>query len=241
MFTQALFEDLPSSAGAPVEAKPDRVRRVRVLSPNRGQIELRPSDLESLLPEGHRARIVWGFVMGQDLTALYAGIKVVEGGAGRPAIAPEILYALGLFVPVPKLKAPREDKKNKPGNPPRGSASDGTEERAALAIGEPVSAQPAVDLHQRKPGDSPAVGDWRERMCTDEVKELYKERAAVAECVNAQARNRNLVQLPVRGLKKVKAVATLYALAHNLMRMISLAPEMGWRGTGTSKICPMAT
>jgi len=491
MFTQALFEDLPFSAGAPVEAKLDRARRVRVLSPNRGQIELRPSDLESLLPEGHRARIVWGFVMGQDLTALYAGIKAVEGGAGRPAIDPEILYALWLFAtlegigsgrklekltrehdayrwicggvqvnyhslsdfrgqsgealdglltenvaslmaagvvklksvaqdgvrvrasagaasfrreeklkgyletaraqvetlkkqiaddpggedrrskaarermaksrearieaalnrlpelvaikqrqgkkaedarvsttdadatvmkmgdggfrpayniefgtdtasqiivgvdvvttgsdmaqmapmveqvvkrcgaapenwlvdggfpahdqidavaaqtrviaPVPKPKAPREDKKNKPGNPPCGSGSDGTGEHAALATGEPVSAQPAVDLHQRKPGDSPAVGDWRERMGTDEVKELYKERAAVAECVNAQARNRNLVLLPVRGLKKVKAVATLYALAHNLMRMISLAPEMGWRGTGTSEICLMAT
>ena len=46
--------------------------------------------------------------------------------------------------------------------------------------------------------------------------------------------------LPVRGLKKVKAVAYLYALAHNLMRMISLAPEMLGIGTGTSEICPMA-
>ena len=88
-----------------------------------------------------------------------------------------------------------------------------------------------VDPYQRKPGDSPAVGEWRERMGTDECKDLYKERAAVAECVSAQARNRNLVLLPVRGTQKVKAVAYLYALVHNLMRMISRAPELSrcWR------------
>ena len=32
---------------------------VRVLMPNRAQVEWRASDLDSLLPEGHRARLVW--------------------------------------------------------------------------------------------------------------------------------------------------------------------------------------
>ena len=32
----------------------------RLLHPNRKQIELRASDLESLLGEEHRARLVWG-------------------------------------------------------------------------------------------------------------------------------------------------------------------------------------
>ena len=98
-----------------------------------------------------------------------------------------------------------------------------------------------IDPHQRKPADSPAVGEWRERMATEEAKALYKERAATAECVNAQARNRGLVLLPVRGLKKVKAVALLFALAHNLMRMASLAPEMVGLGTGTSAIPGMTS
>ena len=98
----------------------------------------------------------------------------------------------------------------------------------------------AIDPYQRKPGDSPAVGDWRERMATEEAKAIYKERAATAECVNAQARNRGLVLLPVRGLKKVKAVALLFALAHNLMRMAHLAPEMVGIGTGASGIREMA-
>lgn len=69
----------------------------RVLLPNRGQMELRASDLESVLPEGHRARLVWAYVERQDLTRFYERIRAVEGGVGRAAIAPEILLALWLY------------------------------------------------------------------------------------------------------------------------------------------------
>ena len=55
-------------------------------------------------------------------------------------------------------------------------------------------------------------------MATDAAKEIYKGRAATAECVNALARGRGLVQLAVRGLVKVKAIALWQALAHNVMR-----------------------
>ena len=57
------------------------VSTARVIMPNRTQIELRPMDLESLLPEGHRARLVWAWVERQDLGAMYAAIKVRQGGA----------------------------------------------------------------------------------------------------------------------------------------------------------------
>lgn len=43
----------------------------RVILPNRTQMEFRASDLESLLPEGHRARLVWSYVVGQDLGRFY--------------------------------------------------------------------------------------------------------------------------------------------------------------------------
>ena len=465
----------PSVTGFPTpKAKP--VGKARVQQPNRKQLELRPSDLESLLPEGHRARIVWGYVERQDLSVLYAEIKSVEGGVGRAAIAPEILFALWLYatlegigsargitrltrehdayrwicggvqvnyhtvadfrsqqgdvldnlltdnlaslmaVGVVNLKAGaqdgvrvrasagaasfrREEKlesllavarervaalkrqvdddpgadarrkaaaqaraalarearieaalarlpelaeiKKRQGKKPeeaRASTTDAeatvmkmgdggfrpayniefcsdTESQVILGVevvttgsdmgqmapmvkqvvercgqapqdwlvdggfpahdqidavaaqtrviapvpkpkakpkakdGKPETneladvhepAEPPVDPHQRKAGDSPAVGDWRERMATDEAKELYKERAATAECVNAQARNRGLVLLPVRGLKKVKAVALLFALAHNLMRMVRLAPELIGLGTSTPGIPEMA-
>jgi hypothetical protein len=61
-------------------------------------------------------------------------------------------------------------------------------------------------------------------MGTAEAKEIYKQRAATAECVNAQARNRGLIQLLVRGLRKVKAVALWFATAHNLARGSTLQP-----------------
>jgi transposase len=93
------------------------------------------------------------------------------------------------------------------------------------------------DKHQPKSDDSEAVAEWRQRMASDEAKEIYKQRAATAECVNAQARNRGLLRMPVRGLSKVRSVVGLFVLAHNLMRMAALAPQLiGW-GTGA---CAMA-
>ena len=92
----------------------------------------------------------------------------------------------------------------------------------------------AQDKHQPKADDSEAVAQWRQRMATAEAKALYKQRAATAECVNAQARNRGLLRMPVRGLAKVRSVVGLFVLAHNLMRMVALAPQLiGW-GTSPS-------
>ena len=90
--------ELAKAGTAPVKAVAQGV--ARVLRPNRAQLELRASDLESLLPEGHRARIVWAYVEQADLSRLYAGIKAVEGGSGRTPIAPEILFALWLYATV---------------------------------------------------------------------------------------------------------------------------------------------
>jgi transposase len=73
------------------------------------------------------------------------------------------------------------------------------------------------DLYTRQSTDSETSGEWRERMGTEEAKEIYKERASTAEFVNAQARNRGLQQLLVKGLSKVKAVALLFAVAQNMM------------------------
>lgn len=99
---------------------------------------------------------------------------------------------------------------------------------------------PPPDKHQRKDDDSEPVAQWRARMAGAEAKDLYKQRAATAECVNALARNRGLQRVPVRGLRKVRAVAYLYALAHNLMRMAKIAPQMiGW-GTGASATALLA-
>jgi IS5 family transposase len=64
---------------------------------------------------------------------------------------------------------------------------------------------------------APEVEAWREHMRTDEARERYKARASLVENVNAQVKGRyGLTQLTVRGLAKVRSVALLVALAHNL-------------------------
>lgn len=434
--TEALFDDLPEPE--PKLAEAQGPRRARVLRPNRAQVELRPCDLESLLPEEHTARLVWGYVERQDLSVLYATIKAVEGGSGRDAIAPEILLALWLYATLEgvgsaralerlcgshdayrwlcggvwvnhhtlsdfrvgrgefldrlltanvaallasgvvtmnrvaqdgmrvrahagagsyrrkarlqqfheqarrqvealkgellddpqatsrrqqaaRLRAAEEREQRiakaldalpkmekikkaqgKPADQARVSTTDSDatvmkmadggfrpaynaqlstdtarqvivgvdvvtsgsdlgqmeamleqlesrygrrpeevlvdggfakqEEIERLAPGTTVYApvqkpkEAGRDPHTPLAGDSEAVAQWRVRMGTAEAKAIYKERAATAECVNAQARNRGLHQFNVRGIAKVKSVLLWFALAHNLARMAELSP-----------------
>ena len=79
----------------------------RVLRPNRAQLELRPTDLESLLPEDHRARSVWDFVSGLDLSPWYDAIGSLEGEVGRPAIDPAILLSLWIYATVEGIGSAR--------------------------------------------------------------------------------------------------------------------------------------
>lgn len=425
----------------------------RVLMPNRLQVELRASDLESLLPEGHRARIVWAYVEQADLSRVYAGIKAVEGGSGRTPIAPEILFALWLYATVEgvgsaraiarltqahdayrwicggvqvnyhtlsdfraeheeifdglltdsvaallsvgavklkrvaqdgmrvrasagassfrrrgslercweeartqvetlkqqveddpgaltrrqqvareravrerqerieqalqrlpeleKLKARQGKKPEKArvsttdaqatvmkmgdggfrpaynaqyatdtesqvivgvevvtvgsdmgqlapmveqvgercgespeqwlvdGGYPAHEQLDAVAEKTCIYAPVPKPKDEATDPHAAKPGDSEAVAEWRERMGTSEAKDIYKHRAATAECVNALARERGLTRLRVRGRSKVRSVLLLHALAHNLMRGFALAPEWLGLGVGAPEMAEM--
>jgi len=443
-----LFEDAPDLPPAPAPAAALGPGVARVLWPNRTQLELRPCDLESLLPEGHRARQVWAWVERCDLSAIYARIRAVQGGSGRSAIAPEILFALWLYAtlegigsaraiarltqahdayrwicggvsvnyhtlsdfraahgevldalltdsvavlmaegvvslkqvaqdgtrvrasagaasfrrgatlaqcleqareqverlkaqidadpaaPSRRQQAAREraarerqerlqralerlpevaDIKAKQGKPresarvsttdaeatvmkmgdggyrPAYNAQFATDTESQVIVGvdaatagsdmgqllpmlEQVGARcgqdpdawlvdggypaheqleqaaertlvyapvpkpkdPASDPHARKDGDSDAVAAWRERMGREEAKAIYKARAATAECVNALARERGLTRLRVRGKAKVRCVLLLHALAHNLMRIVALAPHLLGDGTALS-------
>jgi len=457
----SLFEDLPEASQAQVlhaQAKAANTRsqgRPRLLEPNRLQIELRASDLESLLAEDHRARLVWGYVVCQDLSKLVEAVKARGSNAGRAAIDPRILFALWLYATLDGVGSGREvarlslehdayrwicggvsvnyhavndfragneelmdellsdnvaalaavgaislervaqdgmrvradagaasfrrqasldehlsqarelvqtiktqaqadpgqakrqaqaaklraaqareeriraaleqlpevaaaKKRNGSKAEARASTTDAdarvmkmgdggfrpafnvqfattcedqvivgmdvvnagsdmaqlapmveqVEQRLGQSPGEwlvdggfpaheqidavagktevyaPVPEPRAKkdeqgnevqqDKHQPKPDDSKAVAQWRARMASDEAKEIYKQRAATAECVNAQARNRGLLRMPVRGLSKVRSVVGLFVLAHNLMRMAVLAPQLISWGTGPS-------
>jgi transposase len=69
-----------------------------------------------------------------------------------------------------------------------------------------------------KASDSEAVRAWKQRMASEEGKEIYKQRAATSETVNADLRSyRGLRQITVRGIDKVRCVVLWCALAYNLM------------------------
>lgn len=70
--------------------------------------------------------------------------------------------------------------------------------------------------------ESPEIAAWRRRMRSPGGRAVYRQRAAVAECVNAMARNRGLTQLGVRGIEKARAVVLWFALAHNALRSLTL-------------------
>ena len=79
----------------------------RILRPNRDQLELRPTDLESLIPPDHRVRSVWDFVSGLDLSPWYETIRAVDGEPGRPAIDPAILLSLWIYATVESVGSAR--------------------------------------------------------------------------------------------------------------------------------------
>jgi transposase len=73
------------------------------------------------------------------------------------------------------------------------------------------------DPYARKPHDTDHTAAWRQRMGEASSRIIYKLRAQTAEWVNALCRNRGLQQMPVRGQKRCRIVATLYAITHNLI------------------------
>jgi transposase len=139
---------------------------------------------------------------GNDQGQLRPMVRQLEGRYGR---APDALLADAGFQTIAEIDE-------------LSAAACGT--TLYLPIRKP--ADPTRDPHEPLPDDSPAVAAWRIRMGTAEAKEIYKDRAATAECVNAIARNRGLQRFGVRGREKARAIGLWFALAHNLMRTVVL-------------------
>lgn len=97
-------------------------------------------------------------------------------------------------------------------------------ERAAEA-GVTVYAPPKPPRNREKrgdeftprSGDSEAIRQWRARMGSEPGQQIYKQRGATIETINARMRRSGLTQLTVRGLRKVRCVVLWAALAYNLM------------------------
>ena len=167
------------------------------------------------------------------------GVEGVTTGSDQGQLAPRVEQVSGRCGQAP---AQGLVDGGYPGHDPIEAVADQTEVIAPVPKAQAARErpEPAADPHAPKPGDSPAVIAWRARMATEAAKQRYQERAATAECVNAQARNRGRQRLPVRGLAQVKGVALRFALAHNLERRVHRVPAWFGRGTATPVIQNMA-
>ncbi len=78
-----------------------------------------------------------------------------------------------------------------------------------------------TDPYAPRRRDGPGVADWRRRMASPQGQAILRRRPLI-ECINADLHNRGLIQLKVRGWAKAKTILLWYAIAHNILRMISL-------------------
>lgn len=80
-------------------SKPSKSRREkpRLREAERHQLEFRSYNLDSLLPDDHRARLLWAAVGQLDLTSFYEEIEARGSQPGRPATDPKVLLTLWLY------------------------------------------------------------------------------------------------------------------------------------------------
>ncbi|TWT13719.1 IS1182 family transposase [Reyranella sp. CPCC 100927] len=81
---------------------------LRLVRAERGQVEWQMASLDELLPEDHRARQVWQYVEGLELSRLYDAIQSHTGRAGRPAIDPAVLMTLWLYATLEDVGSARQ-------------------------------------------------------------------------------------------------------------------------------------
>ena len=106
LVSDATLFELPSPEKSRASA-PRRAEETRVVRPMRNQLQWAAVDLDSLLPQDHRARAIWGFLEELDLSAFYGSIKAVVDGPGRPMTDPRVLLALWLLATVDGIGSAR--------------------------------------------------------------------------------------------------------------------------------------
>ncbi len=80
----------------------------RVVEADRTQLQLRPFDLDSTIPQDHRARLLWRAVETLDLSGFYERIKARVGTAGRPPGDPKVFVTLWLYATMDGVGSARE-------------------------------------------------------------------------------------------------------------------------------------
>jgi len=158
-----------------------------------------------------------------------ANVQLAEDAESRAIVgvdvSPEGSDAAGLSAPM------REQVEKRTGRKVQEHLADGGylrkedlkeahEQGVALFVPPKPARKPEKRGHELdpQPGDSEAVQAWKQRMRSEEGKQIYKQRAATSETVNAELRTyRGLGRILVRGLAKARCVALWCAIAYNVM------------------------
>ena len=85
------------------DGSPPRLRRV-----DRSQVRMLACSLDELLPDDHRARLVWRVIQTLDLGAFDAAVMARGSEPGRAATDPRILVALWLYAAIEGVGSGRE-------------------------------------------------------------------------------------------------------------------------------------
>lgn len=108
MSSDDIFGRIPDDAKTPPLAESRPTGAPRLMRPDRQQMRLLPTDLESLLPEDHPARAIWAVVDTLDLSKFEATLAAREGHSGRPGIDPRILATLWIYATSEGIGSARE-------------------------------------------------------------------------------------------------------------------------------------
>jgi len=90
-----LFGELPHQPRP--QAAEDMGGAPRMREPKRDQIELRATDLDSLIGQDDPVRMIWAYVDPLDLSELEGRVKAREHTPGHPPISPRLMLALWLY------------------------------------------------------------------------------------------------------------------------------------------------
>ncbi len=80
---------------------------LRLSTAERRQVGFQQSSLDDLLAGDHRAREVWDYVEGLDLSSFYGRVQTTVQGSGRPATDPAILVSLWLYATLEGIGSAR--------------------------------------------------------------------------------------------------------------------------------------
>jgi len=99
----ALFEDME-----PQVAPSRDVGLPRYVEAKRDEIVFEQFEFDQLISDGHPARLIWEYLEGVDLSALYERIQARAHTPGRPPADPRVVLALWLYACVEGVGSARE-------------------------------------------------------------------------------------------------------------------------------------